>query len=94
MGDSDSGVQPLQTLGARVWAKLRHSEAPSAHGKRLPVSLQIKMWKELEDQRQREELDPAKEAGSTIFELNGSDPRVQRLQALGAQVQAHAFSVS
>ena len=58
------------------------------------MSLQIKMWKELEDQRQREELDPAKEAGSAVFELEGSDPRVQRLQALGAQVRARMCSSS
>ncbi len=51
--------------------------------------MQIKMWKELEEQRQREELDPAKEAGSAVFELEASDPRVQRLQALGAQVRAY-----
>jgi len=58
------------------------------------VLLQIKMWKELEEQRQREELDPAKEAGSAIFELEGSNPRVQRLQALGAQVRACVSSFS
>ena len=46
------------------------------------------MWKELEEQRKQEELDPAKEAGSVIIELPGSDPGVQRLKALGAQVRA------
>ena len=50
--------------------------------------LQVKMWKELEEQRGREELDPAKEAGSVILELAGSDAGVQRLRALGAQVRA------
>ena len=46
------------------------------------------MWKDLEARRQAAELDPAKEAGSDIFELEGSYPGVQRLHALGAQVRA------
>lgn len=46
------------------------------------------MWKELEEQRIKEELDPAKEAGSAILELAGSDSGVQRLRALGAKVRA------
>ena len=46
------------------------------------------MWKDLEAQRQEAELDPAMEAGSDIFELEGSYPGVQRLHALGAQVRA------
>ena len=50
--------------------------------------LQVKMWKELEEQRKKEELDPAKEAGSAIFELAGNDTGVQRLRALGARVRA------
>ena len=52
--------------------------------------LQVKMWKELEEQRKQEELDPAKEAGSVIIELPGSDPGVQRLKALGAQLRAQS----
>ena len=48
------------------------------------------MWKDLETRRQAAELDPAKEAGSDIFELEGSYPGVQRLHALGAQVRAKA----
>ena len=48
------------------------------------------MWKDLEIRRQEAELDPAKEAGSDIFELEGSYPGVQRLHALGAQVRAKA----
>ena len=46
------------------------------------------MWKDLEARRQEAELDPAIEAGSDIFELEGSYPGVQRLHALGAQVRA------
>ena len=45
------------------------------------------MWKNLEARRQEAELDPAKEAGSDIFELESSYPGVQRLHALGAQVR-------
>ena len=48
------------------------------------------MWKELEEQRRKEELDPAKEAGSVLIELPGSDPGVQRLRALGDQVRAQS----
>lgn len=46
------------------------------------------MWKDLEARRQEADLDPAMEAGSDIFELEGSYPGVQRLHALGAQVRA------
>ena len=46
------------------------------------------MWKDLEARRQEAELDPAMEAGSDIFELEGSYPGVQRLHALGARVRA------
>ena len=46
------------------------------------------MWKDLEAQRQEAELDPAMEAGSDIFELEGRYLGVQRLHALGAQVRA------
>ena len=47
--------------------------------------LQVKMWKDLEEQRKKEELDPAKEAGSAIFELAGNDTGVQRLRAPAAR---------
>ena len=46
------------------------------------------MWRELEEQRKKEELDPAKQAGAAILELEGADAGVQRLRALGAQVRA------
>ena len=48
----------------------------------------MKTWKDLEARRHEAELDPAMEAGSNIFELEGSYPGVQRLHALGAQVRA------
>ena len=52
--------------------------------------LQVKMWKDLEAEREKWDSDPARKDGSTVLELDGSHPGVQRLRALGAQLRAQS----
>ena len=52
--------------------------------------LQVKMWKDLEAEREKWDSDPARVAGSTVLELDGRHPGVQRLHALGAQLRAQS----
>ncbi|CAL5220429.1 g2443 [Coccomyxa viridis] len=76
-------------LGVGIWVIDLTVDDPAAL-KDGEDTYMVKMWKELEEQRKQEELDPAKEAGSVIIELPGSDPGVQRLKALGAQLRAQS----
>lgn len=48
------------------------------------------MWKDVEAEREKWDSDPARVAGSTVLELDGSHPGVQRLHALGAQLRGQS----